>query len=1114
MWIVRLALRRPYTFVVVALLIAILGGAAIVSMPVDIFPYIDIPVVSVVWNYSGLSPEEMEKRMVATFERAMTTTVNDIEHIESQCYTGVSVTRVYFQPNAKVELALAQITAISQTLLRGMPPGTLPPSVIKYDASSVPIIQLGLQSDVMSEQQLFDYGQNFIRTQLATIQGASVPLPYGGKFRQVMVDLNPDQLTAKGLSAADVSSALGNQNIIFGAGTAKIGDKDFQIRINSSPRVLDELNNLPLRVVNGATVYVKDVAQVRDGYSVQTSVVRANGRRGALLTVLRNGKASTLDVVNNVKAFLPKVLAGLPNTLKVRELFDQSLFVRAAVNGVVREGVSAAVLTGLMILLFLGSWRSTLIVCISIPLSILASLICLSMLGQTINVMTLGGMALAVGILVDDATVAIENIHRNMAMRKPLVRAVLDGAQQIAAPSFVATLAICIVFVPVLLLTGAAKFLFTPLAMAVVFAMMASYFFSRTLIPTMVHYLLRSEVKLYMHGEHAEGGSGLIWRVHSAFNRRFELMRASYTSLLHWCLDHRAPVLCGFALFVAGSLSLAPVIGRDFFPTVDSGAMRLHARAPAGTRLERTEQIFAAIEDEIRQVVPPREIENIIDNIGIPNGGFNLAFGDSPTLGVSDGDILISLKEGDHGSTADYTVALRKRLNEKFPDVTFFFEAANITNQILNFGLPAPIDVQVVSRNAASNYDIAKQIAAKVAQIPGAADVHIHQVVNNPVIELNVNRSKAGQVGLTQRDVATSMLISLSSSGQLAPTQFLDWSTGVSYQIAVQTPQYRMSSLEALLRTPVSAPFSGVNTTTATSIAGSANPTNAFTGASPSQASAAYGNPGTAATTPQLLSNVAEVGRGVAPAVVNHYNVQPVMDVYANIDRRDLGRVGAGVEKIIAELTPKLPRGTTIDLRGQITTMENSFYRLGMGMIFAVVLVYLLMAVNFQSWLDPFIILMALPGAMAGIVWMLFITQTTFSVPSMMGSIMCIGVATANSILVVVFANDQRVEGLDARSAALAAGHTRIRPVIMTAVAMIIGMMPMALGLGEGGEQNAPLGRAVIGGLLLATVTTLFIVPLVYSLLRKKPPVDFERRMVEEEHEYLRDEMMLREDLS
>jgi multidrug efflux pump subunit AcrB len=1113
MWIVRLALRRPYTFVVVSMMIAILGVSAIVSMPVDIFPYIDIPVVSVVWTYLGLPPEEMEKRIVTFFERAMTTTVNDIEHIESQSYTGVSVVRVYFQPNAKVEVALAQITAISQTLLRPLPPGTMPPSIIKYDASSVPILQLGLQSDTMSEQELFDMGQNFIRTPLATIQGASVPLPYGGRFRQVMVDLNPDQLYAKGMSAADVSAILGTQNLIFPAGTVKIADKDYQVRLNSSPRVLAELNDLPLRVVNGATVYLKDVAQVRDGYSVQTSIVRTNGTRGALLTVLRNGKASTLAVVNSVKAALPKILAGLPPELNVRQLFDQSLFVRAAINGVVREATIAAFLTGMMILLFLGSWRSTVIVCISIPLSILTSLMLLSLLGQTTNVMTLGGLALAVGILVDDATVEIENTHRNMAMRKPLVRAVLDGAQQIAAPAFVSTLSICIVFVPVLLLTGAAKYLFTPLAMAVVFAMMASYLLSRTLIPTMVHYMLRPEVKLYQKGTHEEGGSGFIWRVHHLFNRRFEMMRSSYSSLLHWCLDHRAPVLAGFALFVGGSLCLAPLVGRDFFPTVDSGAMRLHARAPSGTRIEKTEQIFGDIENEIRQVVPAREIDNIIDNIGIPNGGFNLAFGDSPTLGVGDGDILISLKREEHGPTAEYIDRLRKRLHQKFPDVTFFFEAANITNQILNFGLPAPIDVQVVGRNA-DNYEIARQIAADVARIPGAADVHIHQVVDYPEIDIDVNRSKAGQVGLTQRDVSTSLLISLSSSGQIAPTQWLDFHTGVSYGVAVQTPQYRMNSVGALLRTPIGAPANTVSTNTATSLAGTANLANASVGSGPNQASAAYGNPGAAAGGPQLLENLVGLRRGVGPEIVNHYNVQPVFDVYANVDRRDLGSVGAAVEKIVERVTPTLPRGTTIVMRGQIKTMSDSFYRLGLGMAFAVVLVYLLMAVNFQSWLDPFIILMALPGAIAGIVWMLFITQTTFSVPSLMGSIMCIGVATANSILLVVFANDQRVEGLDARSAALSAGHTRIRPVIMTASAMIIGMLPMALGLGEGGEQNAPLGRAVIGGLLLATLTTLFVVPLVYSMLRKEPPIDFERRMVEEEHEFLRDDMMLREDLS
>ncbi len=1115
MWIVRLALRRPYTFVVMAVLIAILGTSAIISMPVDIFPYIDIPVVSVVWTYGGLSPEEMEKRMVTIFERSMTTTVNDIEHIESQAYNGVSVTRVYFQPAAKIEVALSQITAIAQTLLKIFPPGTTPPSIIKYDASSVPILQLGLESQTLSEQELFDMGQNFIRTQLATIQGASVPLPYGGKFRAVMVDLIPEQLYAKQLSPADISTALGNQNLILPAGTAKIGDKDYQIKLNSSPRVLDAMNDLPIKVVNGATVYLRDVAQVHDGYNVQTSIVRTNGSRGALLTILRSGKASTLTVVNNVKAALPKILAGLPTSLHVRELFDQSLFVRAAINGVVREAVTAAFLTGLMILMFLGSWRSTVIVCISIPLSILVSLIIMSLMGQTINVMTLGGLALAVGILVDDATVEIENTHRNMAMKKPLVRAVLDGAQQIAAPAFVSTLSICIVFVPVLLLTGAAKYLFTPLAMAVVFAMMASYFLSRTLIPTMVHYMLKPEVKLYARGEHGEsaGGKGIIWRIHYLFNRRFELMRASYSGLLHWCLDHRALVLTSFTVFVIGSLGLAVFIGRDFFPTVDSGQMRLHAQAPSGTRLEATETVFADIEREIRQVIPAHEIDTIIDNIGIPNGGFNLAFGDSPTLGVSDGDILISLRQDEHGPTAQYTDTLRKRLHEKFPDVVFFFEAANITNQILNFGLPAPIDVQVVGRNAAVNYGIAQELESRMSHIPGAADVHIHQVVDYPEINVNVDRSKAGQVGLTQKDVSNSLLISLSGSGQIAPTQWVDFNTGVSYFVTVQTPQYRLDTLESLMRTPVAAPFTNINTTTPTSLAGVAAAGVSSVGASPSQSSIAYGNPGAAAGGPQLLSNLAGVTRSVGPAIINHYNVQPVFDVYTNIDRRDLGAVGSAVEKIVQDMSAKLPRGTSIEVRGQITTMQNSFYRLGLGMIFAVILVYLLMAVNFQSWVDPFIILMALPGALAGIVWMLFMTQTTFSVPSLMGAIMCIGVATANSILLVVFANDQREEGLDARSAALAAGHTRIRPVLMTASAMIIGMAPMALGLGEGGEQNAPLGRAVIGGLILATITTLFVVPLVYSLLRKKPPVDHERRIVDEENEYLRDEMLLREDL-
>ncbi len=1109
MWIVQLALRRPYTFVVVAMLIAILGVTAVITMPVDIFPYIDIPVVSVVWQYGGLSPEEMEKRMVVSNERAMTTTVNDIEHIESQSYNGVAVIRVYLQPTAKVDLAVAQITAQAQSNLRAFPPGTQPPNILKYDASAVPILQLGLESKVLAEQELFDLGQNFIRTQLSTVQGISVPLPYGGKFRSVQVDLNPEQMYAKQLTPSDISSALNLQNLILPAGTAKIGDKDYQIKLNSSPRVLDELNNLPVKVVNGATVFLKDVAQVRDGNTIQTSIVRTNGSRGALLTIMRNGQASILSVVDGVKKELPRILAGLPDALHVRELADQSLFVRAAVSGVVREAVMAAVLTGLMILLFLGSWRSTIIVCISIPLSILTSLCVLSLMGQTINVMTLGGMALAVGILVDDATVAVENIHRNMAMRKPLVRAVIDGAQQIAAPAFVATLSICIVFVPVLMLTGAAKFLFTPLAYTVVFAMLASYFFSRTLVCTMAHRMLRSE----MHGQ-GEGGRGFFAAVHRGFNRRFELMRASYTSLLHWVLDHPAPVLTAFLVFVGGSLLLATLVGRDFFPSVDSGQMRLHARAPSGTRIETTETIFGAIDDEIRQVIPPSEIENIIDNIGIPNGGFNLAFGDSTTIGTGDGDILISLKEGDHGSTDEYTDRLRKRLHEKFPDVTFFFEAANITNQILNFGLPAPIDVQVLGRNTGANYPIARRLEERIGRIPGAADVHIHQVVDYPEIRLDVDRNKAGQVGLTQRDVSSSLLISLSSTNQVAPAFWLDWNRGVSYNVNVQTPQYRIDSLDALLRTPVGAPTGNMNSNTATSVAGAANGGNAFVGAAPNQNSLAYGNPGAAATNPQLLANLVGVSRGVAPEIVNHYNTEPVYDVYTNVDRRDLGSVGSAVEKIVAEESRKLPRGTTIQVRGQYRTMQSSFYRLGLGMLFAIALVYLLMAVNFQSWMDPFVILMALPGAIAGIVWMLFITQTTFSVPSLMGSIMCVGVATANSILVVVFANDQRAEGLDARSAALAAGHTRIRPVIMTAAAMIIGMLPMALGLGEGGEQNAPLGRAVIGGLLLATLTTLFVVPLVYSLLRKSPPVDLDQALEQEEQDYFREEMSFREELA
>ena len=1100
MWIVRLALRRPYTFVIMSLLITLLGGAAIVTMPVDIFPYIDIPVLSVLFNYGGLSPEEMANRVVTVFERSITSSVNDIEHIESQSYTGVSVVRIFFQPGARIELAQAQVTASAQTIIRTMPPGMFPPNILKYDASSVPVLMVGLSSKTLSEQEVFDYGQNFIRTGLATIQGSSVPLPYGGKFRQVMVDLDPDAMYAKGVSATDVSNSLNLQNLILPAGDAKFGNRDYNIKLNSSPRLLTELNDLPVRVVNGATIYIKDIGQVRDGASVQSGIVRVNGSRGALMTMLRNGRASTIDIVNSVKKALPKILDGLPKELEVRQLMDQSIFVKASIMGVLREAIIAAGLTGLMILLFLGSWRSTVIVCISIPLSILTSLVVLSLTGNTINVMTLGGMALAVGILVDDATVEIENTHRNMAMRKPLVRAVLDGAQQIAAPAFVSTLCICVVFVPVLLLTGAARYLFTPLAMAVVFAMLASYLLSRTLIPNMVHYMLRPEMRLYMQGEqgHTAGGTGVIWRVHYLFNHQFEKLRAFYTSLLDWALDHRKAVLAGFLIFSFGSLGLVNFVGSDFFPTVDSGQMRLHVRAPSGTRIEQTEVIFAAVESDIRADMPAGEIESIIDNIGLPNGGFNLAYSDSPTIGVSDGDILIALREDRHKATAVYQDELRKRLHHDFPDVTFFFGAANVTNQILNFGLPAPIDVQVVGRNIEANYRVAQQLERRMEHIPGAADVHIHQVVDYPEIRLKVDRDKAGQVGMTERDVSNSLLISLSGSGQVAPTQWLNWVNGVNYGVTVQTPQTRISSLDALMRTPISAPLASFSQNNP----GNTNSNASSVGTGPSQASMAYGNPGAqTANMTQFLSNFTTTERGVGAQIVNHYNVQPVFDIYANVDRQDLGSVGRAVEKIVKEAEPKLPRGTSLVVRGQIQTMETSFYRLGLGVIFSIVLVYFLMAVNFQSWLDPFIILMALPGALAGIVWMLFVTQTTFSVPSLMGSIMCIGVATANSILMVVFANDQRLEGMDERSAALAAGNTRVRPVLMTASAMIIGMLPMALGMGEGGEQNAPLGRAVIGGLLLATFTTLFAVPIVYSLLRKKAPVDFDTKLEEEERE-------------
>ena len=1063
MWIVRLALRRPYTFIVIALLVAILGGISILTTPTDIFPYINIPVAGVIWSYSGISPDDMAKRVLLISERAMTTTVNSIEHIEATAYNGVGLIRVYLQPGANIDLAISQIVAVNQTVLRTMPPGIFPPLVVQYDASSVPILQLGLSSDTLTEQQLYDYGQNFIRTRLSTVPGISVPLPYGGKVRTIMVDLNPGALFGKGLSATDVSNALNLQNLILPTGTVKVGPREYLIQLNSSPELVAGLNDMPIKTVNGAPVYMRDVAQVRDGYQVQTNIVRTDGKRSALLTVLRHGGASTLAVVDGVKKLLPAVEATLPTSLQIKPLFDQSLFVRASVSGVVREATIAAVLTGLMILLFLGSWRSTVIVCISIPLSILTSLIVLGLLGQTINVMTLGGLALAVGILVDDATVEIENVHRNMGFKgKTLVRAILDGAEQIAVPAFVSTLCICIVFVPVLMLSGAAKYLFTPLSMGVVFAMLTSYLLTRTVVPTLVHYLLPVEIPLYQEGEEsvaAARAAGPIWWVHQAFDRQFEKWRDTYHHVLEGVLKHRLLVGGAFALFAFSSLGLVLFVGKDFFPYVDSGQMRLHVRCPSGTRIEEAERIFGAVEEEVRGIVPADELNTILDNIGLPNSGINLAFSDSATSGSGDGEILISLNEKHH-PTIDYTRQLRTRLAARFPAEIFFFQAADITSQILNFGLPAPIDVQVTGTDASANYRVATNVRDEIARLPGAVDTFVRQQVDYPTVKVNVDRIKADESGLTQRDVADSLLISLSSSGQVAPNQWLNTQNGVNYNVAVQTPQYAVPTFDAMQRTPLTA-LTGGRTT-------------------------------------QLLDNLASLQRTTSSEIESHYDVQPVMDVYASVDRRDLGGFAVDVSHIIDKARRSLPRGTTIELRGQVDTMQTSFTRLGLGMVFAILLVYLLMAINFQSWLDPFIILTALPGAMAGLLWILYLTRTTLSVPALMGAIMGIGVATANSILLVTFANDERTQGKNAMEAALSAGFTRMRPVIMTALAMIIGMIPMALGMGDGGEQNAPLGRAVIGDLLLATPTTLFFVPIMYSLLRKQAPVNLDELIARE----------------
>ncbi len=1053
MWIVRLALNRPYTFVVMSVLIGVLGMLAALQMPVDIFPEIDIPVVNVIWSFAGISADEMAKRITTSFERGLTTTVNDIEHIESQSIQGASVIRVYFHPGAKVEMAIAQISALAGGVIRVLPPGITPPAILKYNAATVPVLQLALSSRTLSEQQLYDYSQNFIRTQLATVQGASMPTPYGGRVRQIMVDLDPKTMQARGVSGSDLSAAMNAQNLIVPAGTAKIKEREYNIRLNSSPEAVEDFGNLPVKMSGNALVRFKDVANVRDGYAVQTNIVRHDGSRGALLTVLKSGKASTLDIIESIKLQLLKVLQGLPPELHVEKLFDQSIFVRAAITNVLHEAVVAAVLTALMILLFLGSWRSTLMVCISIPLSILTSLFVLYLCGETINTMTLGGLALAVGVLVDDATVELENIHRNLGQRKPILQAILDGAQQIAVPTFVSTLSICIVFITVIFLTGTARYLFTPLAMAVVFAMAASYLLSRTLVPTMARYLLPAESENYEKLEQGiEIKGDLIWTMHLAFHHQFEKFRAGYANWLAWALHHRVVIAGGFLLFTLGSGLLYPLIGQDFFPDVDAGLMRLHVRAASGTRVEETEQIFARVERTIRQEIPEEELATILDNIGLPALSFNLAFSDSATISSADGEILIALKPERKRKTLDYVAALRERLNREYPTLVFFFQPADMTNQILNFGLPAPIDIQIGSRQEAKGYQLAKEIERRVSHVAGAVDVHVHQVMDGPEIKVNVNRERAQQVGFTQRDVANNLLISLSSTTQVSPGFWLNPKNGVSYLVALQTPQSSITSVSDIYRTPITSATPGAST--------------------------------------QILGNLAHFERSKSVVNVSHYNVQPVFDVYANVQDRDLGAVATDIRKIVEEFQAKLPPAMTLSIRGQVETMRTSFSRLAFGLLFAILLVYLLMVVNFQSWLDPFIILMALPGLFSGILWILFVTQTSISVPSLMGAIMSIGVATANSILLVTFANDQRRTGQDAVAAALSAGFIRLRPVIMTALAMIIGMLPISLGMGEGGEQNAPLGRAVIGGLVMATFATLFFVPVMYSLLRRKPPME------------------------
>jgi multidrug efflux pump subunit AcrB len=1040
MWIVRIALRRPYTFVVLALLILMVGPLTIARTPTDIFPNINIPVVTIVWNYGGLSADEMSNRIVSIYERNLTTTVNDIEHVESQSLRGIAVVKVFFQPGANIDLAVAQVTASAQSQLRQLPAGTQPPFILTYNASTVPVLQLALSGKSLSEQQLFDIAVNFLRTQLASVNGAQIPYPYGGKQPQIQVDLDPESMQAKHLTPADVVNAISVQNLILPGGTQKLGSTEYDVDLNASPKTIEELNDLPIRTVGANTIYVHDVAHVRNGFPPQTNIVRVDGLRAALLTIQKVGNASTLDIINNVKAALPQIAASLPPELEIKPLADQSVFVQASISGVLREALVAACLTALMILVFLGSWRSTVIIAVSIPLSILSSIIVLSALGETINIMTLGGLALAVGMLVDDATVAIENINWHLEQGKDLEPAILEGSDQIAIPAFVSTICICIVFVPMFFLTGVARYLFVPMAEAVVFAMLASYVLSRTLVPTMAKYLLHAHEA---HGTGAPSRNPFVI-VQRAIDRGFVRMRDGYRSLLEQCVDRRAIFTAAFLGACVASLFLARWVGEDFFPAVDGGQFKLHLRAASGTRIEETAILADRVEDALHEIIPTGELAGIIDNIGLPYSGLNLSYSTSAPIGPGDADIMVSLGK-DHRPTAEYIHDLRMSLPRRFPGVTFSFVPADIVTQILNFGLPAPIDIQIVGRNIAANRVFAGRLVSKLAQVPGIADLRVQQEFNQPRLHLDVDRTRAAQIGLTQRDVATNLLISLSGSSQTTPTWWLNPNTGVSYAVATQTPQYDMASLQDLGNIPM-----------------------------------------TGAARGQTLQGLATVTRDVGTQVSSHYNVSPVIDIYGAAQGRDLGSVSREINPILAAARKELPRGSQIIVRGQIDTMTTSFVGLLAGLALAIVLVYLLIVVNFQSWLDPFIIISALPAALAGIVWFLFLSHTTFSVPSLTGAIMCMGVATANSILVVSFAKEQLENGASAMQAAIEAGFTRFRPVLMTALAMIIGMVPMAFGLGEGGEQNAPLGRAVIGGLALATVATLFFVPSVFALLHSR----------------------------